>query len=80
MTQGVKEINHDLFIEGFNNGFANQPPIVKIEDANQIVQNYFNKQIADEANMNLQKSAEFLVDNQAKEGVVTLPSGLQYKF
>ena len=79
MTQGVKELNHDLFIQGFNAGFGNQPPNVSIEDANQIVQSYFNKQIADEANLNLQKSAEFLVENQAKEGVVTLPSGLQYK-
>jgi len=79
MIQGVKEINHDLFIKGFNNGFANQQPILKIEDANKIVQDYFNKQITEEANMNLQKSADFLVGNQTKEGVVTLPSGLQYK-
>ena len=79
MTQGVKELNHDLFIKGFNNGFASEQPIMKIEDANTCVQDYFDKQITEEANMNLQKSAEFLVENQAKEGVVTLPSGLQYK-
>ena len=79
LTQGVKEINQDLFIRGFNAGFGSQPPDVSIEDANLIVQNCFNKQITEEANMNLQKSAEFLVENQAKEGVVTLPSGLQYK-
>jgi FKBP-type peptidyl-prolyl cis-trans isomerase FklB len=79
MTQGVKELNHDLFLQGFNNGFANEQPILKIENANTCVQDYFNKQIADESNMNLQKSAEFLVENQSREGVVTLPSGLQYK-
>jgi FKBP-type peptidyl-prolyl cis-trans isomerase FklB len=79
MTQGVKELNHDLFLQGFNSGFANQQPMLKIEDANTIVQDYFNKQITDEANMNLQKSIDFLVENQTKEGVVTLPSGLQYK-
>ena len=33
MTQGVKELNHDLFIQGFNAGFGNQPPNVSIEDA-----------------------------------------------
>jgi FKBP-type peptidyl-prolyl cis-trans isomerase FklB len=79
LTQGVKEINEDLFIRGFNAGFGSQPPDVSIEDANLIVQNYFNKQLTEECNMNLQKSAEFLVANQTKEGVVTLPSGLQYK-
>lgn len=79
MTQGIKELNHDQFIKGFNTGFSNLVPDLKIEDANQFVQAYFDKQIADEANKNLQKSAEFLVANQSKEGVVTLPSGLQYK-
>jgi len=78
-TQGVKELNHDLFIKGFNSGFTNEEPAMKLEECNTYVQDYFNKQIAEEANMNLQKSAEFLVANQSKEGVITLPSGLQYK-
>lgn len=78
-TQGVTELNHDLFIKGFNSGFTGEEPALKIEDCNNYVQDYFNKQIAEEANMNLQKSAEFLVANQSKEGVVVLPSGLQYK-
>jgi FKBP-type peptidyl-prolyl cis-trans isomerase FklB len=79
MTQGVKELNHDLFIQGFNSGYANGEPVMKMEECNSYVQDYFNKQISEEASMNLQKSAEFLVANQSKEGVVTLPSGLQYK-
>ena len=78
-VQGVKDINENLFLMGFNNGYGNKDTIVSIEVANQIVQNCFNKQITEESDMNLQKSAEFLVANMAKEGVVTLPSGLQYK-
>jgi FKBP-type peptidyl-prolyl cis-trans isomerase FklB len=79
VVQGVKQVNESLFMMGFNNGYANQEILISIENANQMVQNYFNKQMTDEANMNLQKSAEFLMENQKKEGVVTLPSGLQYK-
>jgi len=79
VVQGVKQVNESLFMMGFNNGYANQETLISIENANQMVQNYFNKQITDEANMNLQKSAAFLVENQTREGVVTLPSGLQYK-
>jgi len=79
MTQGVTELNHDLFIQGFNSGFTKGEPVMKIEECNSYVQDYFNKQTAAEASMNLQKSAEFLVANQTKEGVVTLPDGLQYK-
>jgi FKBP-type peptidyl-prolyl cis-trans isomerase FklB len=78
-VQGVNVINQDLFMAGFDKGYKDQEPVLSIEVANQYVQDYFNKQISDEANMNLQKSAEFLVENQAREGVVTLPSGLQYK-
>ena len=78
-VQGVKEVNQDMFMAGFNKGYINQEPALGIETANQYVQDYFNKQISDEANMNLEKSNAFLAENQAKEGVVALPSGLQYK-
>jgi FKBP-type peptidyl-prolyl cis-trans isomerase FklB len=79
MTQGVKEVNQNLFMTGFNSGYLDQEAFLSMETANQFIQDYFNKQISEEANMNLQKSNEFLAANQAKEGVVTLPSGLQYK-
>jgi FKBP-type peptidyl-prolyl cis-trans isomerase len=79
LTQGVAEINEGLFIKGFNNGYKNSEPLISMELANSYIQEYFNKQISNEATMNLEKSNAFLAENQAKEGVVTLPSGLQYK-
>ena len=77
--QGVKEINESLFLYGFNNGYKGGDSLVSIEFANDLVQNYFNKQTADASAENLQKCNEFLEINKEKEGVVTLPSGLQYK-
>ena len=79
LVQGVKEINESLFLQGFNNGYKGEGSILSTELCNTYVQDYFNKQIADEANMNLEKSKVFLAENQTREGVVTLPSGLQYK-
>ena len=79
LVQGVKDVNNELFLDGFKNGYEGKDLSVSIEDANQIVQDYFNNQISEEASMNLEKSAEFLIENKTKEGVVTLPSGLQYK-
>ncbi len=79
LVQQVKEINESLFMNGFNSGYADRQTAVSLELANQIVQDYFNKQISDESNMNLQKSNAFLAENKTREGVVTLPSGLQYK-
>jgi FKBP-type peptidyl-prolyl cis-trans isomerase len=78
-TQGVGEVNQVVFTAGFNAGYKGQETLISMEDANKFVQDYFNKQISDEANMNLEKSNEFLAQNKTKEGVITLPSGLQYK-
>jgi FKBP-type peptidyl-prolyl cis-trans isomerase FklB len=79
LVQGVKDINREQFMAGFNDGYAGKAPALTEEVANQCVQGYFNKQVSDEANMNLKQSNEFLAENATKEGVVTLPSGLQYK-
>jgi len=79
LVQEVKEISQDLFMAGFSNGYSGQQPALTIETANQYIQDYFNRQVSEEATMNLQKSNAFLAENQAKEGVVTLASGLQYK-
>jgi FKBP-type peptidyl-prolyl cis-trans isomerase len=78
-VQGVTEINQDLFMAGFNNGYKDQEPALSIEVANQFVQDYFNKQISDESSMNLEKSNAFLAENKTREGVITTASGLQYK-
>ena len=79
LTQGIKEINDSLFMLGFRHGFANNGAIVGLEDCNEFVQDYFNNQIAEEANMNLEKSNAFLAENKTREGVITTASGLQYK-
>jgi FKBP-type peptidyl-prolyl cis-trans isomerase FklB len=78
-VQGVKEVNGDLFLSGFNSGYANDTSVMDIAIANKFVQDYFNKQISDESAMNLEKSNAFLAENKAKEGVVVTASGLQYK-
>lgn len=78
-VQGVEEINFDLLLQGFKNGFDNEEVFLKYTDANQYVQDYFSNLTTKEADMNLAKSTAFLEENKVKEGVVTLPSGLQYK-
>lgn len=79
LVQGVNDINESLFLKGFNDGLKGAEPLIIMENANKCVEDYFNHQIAKEASMNLEKSNAFMAENAAKEGVVTLPSGLQYK-
>jgi len=77
--QGIKDIDKDLFMKGFNDGMEGEPALMNLEAANIFIQDYFNKQITDEGKMNAEMSKAFLEENKTKEGVVTLPSGLQYK-
>lgn len=79
LVQGVPDIDQELFLQGFSNAYKDKEALISLEAANSFVQNYFSKQISGEAEMNLQKSNEFLAANKTVEGVVTLPSGLQYK-
>ncbi len=59
-VQGVKDVNQEFFLNGFNQGYTGQEPAISIEAANIFVQDYFNKQISEESSMNLEKSMAFL--------------------
>jgi len=78
-AQGVKEINHDAYLEGFSAGISQTEGALTLEEANMYVQSYFEGQMARKSEDNLQAGQAFLEENGKKEGVVTLKSGLQYK-
>ena len=63
LSSGVNTINTEAFVDAIKTVYAGQMPEIKPEEANQILQDYFNK----------------LQNERGKEGVVTLESGLQYK-
>lgn len=49
------------------------------EESMEVLQNYFMKLQTESLEKNLKEGEEFLEKNKSAEGVVTLPSGLQYK-
>jgi FKBP-type peptidyl-prolyl cis-trans isomerase FklB len=50
-----------------------------MEQANGLLNEYLMRLATQKASVNLVKGQHFLAENAKKEGVVTLPSGLQYK-
>lgn len=72
-------INSDLFIQGFNAVLSNNNPAMTSEQAMKVIQSYFMAQQTKEMEKSKIESEKFLADNAKKEGVQTLPSGLQYK-
>ncbi len=79
MQSGLKEIEVNSFVEAFSAIMKNQTPAISGEEANQLIQEYFSKKQGEMLNKNLEEGRKFLAENKQKEGVVELPSGLQYQ-
>lgn len=77
-SQGVKELNADAFAAALNDVFEGES---KIDDAQAqaILQDYFTKQKAKQDEETKAAGEAFLAENAKREGVTTLPSGLQYE-
>ena len=52
---------------------------ISLQDFGPILENFMMKKQSIESEKNLKQGLEFLAKNKTKEGVVELPSGLQYK-
>ena len=79
LSTGVNSINTEAFVDALRTVYAGQMPEIKPEEANQILQDYFNKLQNERGKAAKEAGEQFLNDNKNKEGVVTLASGLQYK-
>jgi FKBP-type peptidyl-prolyl cis-trans isomerase FklB len=83
---GASELNIDDFAQSIKDVISGNELKVSHREAQQIVQDYFAKQ---EAKMNAERAEKgkaareegekYLAENAKKEGVKTLPSGLQYQ-
>ena len=83
---GAKELNIDDFAQAIKDVVSGSALKVDNAEAQTLVQNFFRKQEAErqaaaaETGKATKTAGEaFLVENGKKEGVVTLPSGLQYQ-
>lgn len=79
ISSGVKTINAEAFNDAMSTVFAGQMPEIMPDEANNILQDYFDKMQKEQGNAAKQEGEKFLAENKGKEGVVTLASGLQYK-
>ena len=77
-TQNI-EINADLLQKGFNEVMKGEKIPFNDMMANQLVQKYMQREQSKAFEPNRITGEKFLEENKKKEGVVTLPSGLQYQ-
>lgn len=77
--QGFEDISTDIFVRAMQDVFSDRALQIDAAQADQILNAYFKKIQDKKYSQNIEEGAAFLKANAAKEGVVTLPSGLQYK-
>lgn len=79
ISSGIKTINQEAFNDAMNSVFAGQMPEIMPDEANNILQTYFEKIQNEKGKEAKEVGEKFLAENKTREGVVTLESGLQYK-
>jgi FKBP-type peptidyl-prolyl cis-trans isomerase FklB len=79
IQSGVKTVNPELFLNGFKDVFKGGKTLIHPEDANVILEEFIGKLNQDKGAGNLEEGLKFLAENRKKQGVIELPSGLQYK-
>lgn len=82
LASGINQLQVDDFADGVKAVMNGQEPAISIDEAKQIINEFLTKLQAEAqkaAEVNLQAGKEFLEENAKREGVITLPSGLQYE-
>ncbi len=78
-NSGIKDLNVDDFVKGLKDVLSEEKPAISYDEAKKVINDYFVKLQQESMELNKKAGEEFLAINKNREGVVTLPSGLQYQ-
>lgn len=78
-VSGFANISVDDFAEAVKAVYAGESAKMTDAEAKSVIQDYFEKAEKEKLAKNLEEGEKFLAENGKREGVVTLPSGLQYE-
>lgn len=79
LSMGAKTISVKDFAQAIADVLENKPTAITHQEAREIVNTYFAELEAQVNAANVEQGKSFLEANAKKEGVHTLPSGLQYE-
>jgi FKBP-type peptidyl-prolyl cis-trans isomerase FklB len=79
LQSGFTNIDAESFTQAFKDIMNNADTLVTEQEADRLIRSYFAERQQEMLSKNLQEGREFLAENAKREGVVTLPSGLQYE-
>lgn len=86
MQNDLPDLNVDVFMQGVKDAIQNKAPLLTDDQVADVLSKFQRdmqeqqmEKVKKESEQNKKAGADFLAKNKNKEGVVTLPSGLQYK-
>ena len=79
LSMGAQGINVEDFAQAISDVLNRKETAISHNEAREIVNKYFEELEAKMNAENIEKGKAFLAENAKKEGVITLPSGLQYE-
>jgi FKBP-type peptidyl-prolyl cis-trans isomerase len=79
MKRDGVEVDTAILLRGMNDGLAGEKPLMTDEEARAAITALQKESKEKQEAKNKQEGDAFLAANKVKEGVITLPSGLQYK-
>lgn len=78
-NSGIKGLNLEDFTQGLSDVLQEKDPAISYDEAKKVINDYFMKLQSEKLDNNRKAGEEFLQINTHKNGVTTLPSGLQYE-
>ena len=78
-NQGLENINSEVLARAFEDVLGGAETMLSSSQAEECLNLYFNKATLAKADEQKKAGSEYLEKNGTREGVVTLPSGLQYE-
>lgn len=78
-TSGIKDLQIADFVLGLSDVLNEKQPAITYDEAKQVINAYFMKLQQEKLEINKKAGEEFLNINKGRDGVVALPSGLQYQ-
>ena len=79
LSMGAQGINVNDFAQAISDVLNRKETAISHNEAREIVNKYFEELEAKMNAENIDKGKAFLAENAKKEGIITLPSGLQYQ-
>ena len=79
LSMGAQGINVNDFAQAISDVLNRKETAISHNEAREIVNKYFEELEAKLNAENIEKGKAFLAENAKKEGIITLPSGLQYQ-